>query len=150
WPRWSHRPHYPFSLQRHVVFGHEGDHELILGGDPFPDALIDLSQRGRHNVGLARLRLFALGSHASPAILGLLRRDPEFGGEAIPARGHCHFAQLIARRGGSGSGDSLTSSARSRATVSGKTPSTRARRSPNWVLTRLHSSVCKRLFTIST
>src|SRR5262249_41647494 len=70
WPRWSHRPHYPFSLQPHVIFGHEGDHELILGGDQFLDALIDLSQRGRHSVelALARLRLFALGSHASPSI----------------------------------------------------------------------------------
>src|SRR5262249_13006300 len=108
----------------------------MLGGDPFRDALIDLSQRGRHNVelALARLRLFALGSHASPRIkriLGLLRRDPEFGVEAIPALEHCHFAQLIVRRGGSGLGNSLTSSERSRATrnalfVSGKTPSTRA------------------------
>src|SRR5262245_64668012 len=83
----------------------------MLGGDPFRDALIDLSQRGRHNA-LARLRLFALGSHAPPSILGLLRRDPEFSIEAIPALGHC-LAQLIARRGGSGSGNS---SARSRAT----------------------------------
>jgi hypothetical protein len=46
------------------------------------DALIDLSQRGRHNVelALARLWLFALGFHTSPTIkriLGLLRRDPE-------------------------------------------------------------------------
>src|SRR5262249_10840988 len=148
------RPHYPFSLQLHVVFGHEGDHELILGGDPFRDALIDLSQRRRHNA-LARLRLFALGFHAPPSILGLLRRDPEFGVEAIPALAHCQLAQLRVRRGGSGLGNSLTSSARSRATrhalfVSGKTPSTRAWRAPNWVLTRFHSSVCKRLFTIST
>src|SRR5262249_41785940 len=137
--------------------GHEGDRELILGGDPFRDALINLSQRGRHNA-LARLWFFALESHTSPAIkriLGLLRRDPELGIDALPALGHCHFAQLIARRGGSGSGNSLTSSARSRATrnalfVSGKTPSTRARRSPNWVLTRFHSSVCKRLFNVTT
>src|SRR5262245_4591136 len=129
----------------------------MLGGDPFRDALIDLNQRGRHNA-LARLRFFALCFHTSPAIkriLGLLRRDTELSIEAIPAFGHCHLAQLIARRGGSGSGDSLTSSARSRATrnalfVSGKTPSTRARRAPNWVLTRFHSSVCKRLFSITT
>jgi len=94
WPRWSHRPNHPFSLQLHVVFGHEGDRELFLGGDPFPDALIDLSQRGRHNA-LARLRLFALGSHASPAIkriLGLLRRDPKLGIDAVPALEHCHLA----------------------------------------------------------
>src|SRR5262249_23040670 len=115
------------------------------------DAPIDLSQRGRHNA-LARLRLFALGSHASPAILRLLRRDTELGVEAIPALGHCHLAQLIVRRGGSGAGNSLTSSARSPATRNALfvTPSTRARRSPNWVLTRFHSSVCKRLFCIRT
>jgi hypothetical protein len=58
--------------------------------------LIDLSQRRRHHVelALARLRLFALGSHTPPSIkriLGLLRRDPEFGVEAIPALGHCHL-----------------------------------------------------------
>ena len=61
----------------------------MLGGDPFPDALIDLSQRGRHSVelALARLRLFALGSHTSPSIkriLGLLRRDPELGINCVP------------------------------------------------------------------
>ena len=44
----------------------------MIGGDPFPDALIDLSWRGRDNVGpaLALLRLFALGFHALPAIEG--------------------------------------------------------------------------------
>src|SRR5262245_51792903 len=109
----------------------------MLGGDPFGDALIDLSQRGRHNA-LARLWFFALGFHTPPSILGLLRRDTELSVEAIPALEHCHLAQLITRRGGSGLGNS---SARSRATrnalfVSGKTPSTRARRSLNWVLTR--------------
>src|SRR5262245_3342658 len=108
----------------------------MLGGDPLRDALIDLNQRGRHNA-LARLRLFALCFHASPAILRLLRGDTEFSIEAIPA-----LAQLITRRGGSGLGNSLTSSARSLATrsalfVSGRTSSTRARRAPNWVLTRL-------------
>src|SRR5262249_19032680 len=129
----------------------------MLGGDPFPNALVDLCQRGRYNVelALARLRLFALGSHMPPSIkriLGLLRRNPEFAVEAIPALEHYYLAQLIERRGGGGSGDSLTSSACSRAAlfVSGKTPSTRARRSRNWVLTRSHSSVCKRLFTITT
>src|SRR5262245_6416424 len=132
----------------------------MLGGDPFLDALIDLSQRGRYNVelALARLGLFALGFHASPAIkriLGLLRRDPELSIDAFPAVEHCHLAQLIVRRGGSGLGNSLTSSARSRATrdalfVSGKTPSTRAWRARNWVLTRFHSSVCKRSFSITT
>src|SRR6516162_9759114 len=111
----------------------------MLGGDPLPDAPIDVVERGRHRVelALARLRLFALGSHTPPSILGLLRRDPGFGVEAIPALGHCHLAQLIARRGGSGSGNSLTSSARSRATrnaLSGKTPSTRAWRASNWLL----------------
>src|SRR5262245_8808165 len=127
----------------------------MLGGRPFRDALIDLSQRRGHNVerALARLWLFALGSHTPAVIervLGLLRRDPEFCIDAIPALEHCHLAQLITRRGSSGSGDSLPSSARSPATcnalfVSGKTSSTRAWRAPNWVLTRLHSSVCKRL-----
>src|SRR5262249_28262920 len=34
--------------------------------------------------------------------------------EAISALGHCHLAQLIARRGGSASDNSLTSSAHSR------------------------------------
>jgi hypothetical protein len=64
----------------------------MLGGDPVRDPLIDLSQRGRQNVelALARLRFFALLEH-------------------------CHLAQLIARRGGSGLGNSLTSSARSHA-----------------------------------
>src|SRR5262249_24698209 len=91
-----------------------------LGGDPCFNALIDLSQRGRHNVelALARLWLFALGFHTSPSIkrvLGLLRRDTELSIEAISALGHCHLAQLFARRrGGSGSGNSLTSSARAR------------------------------------
>src|SRR5262249_3957882 len=104
------------------------------------------------------LRLFALGFHATPAVervLRLLRRDTELSIEAISVLGHCHLAQLIARRGGSGSGNSLTSSARSRATrsplfLSAKTPSTRARRAPNWVLTRFHRSVCKRLFSVAT
>jgi len=135
-------------MQLREDFGYDVAHELMLGGNPFRDALIDLSQRGRHNA-LARLRLFALCFHASPAVervLRHLRRDTEFSIKAIPA-----VAQLITRRGGGGLGNSLTSSARSRATrsalfVSGKTPSTRARRSPNWVLTRFHSSVCKRLF----
>src|SRR5262249_37329208 len=147
-PRRSHRPFLPLILQVRDDFGDDVAHELMLGGD----ALIDLSQRGRHNA-LGRLRRFALGSHASPSILGLLRRDPEFSVETIPALGHCHLAQLIARRGGTGSGDSLTSSARSRAirnALLGRTPSTRARRSLNWVLTRSHSSVCKRLFTVTT
>src|SRR5262249_39093327 len=129
--------------------GDDVTHELMLSGDPFADALIDLNQRGRHNA-LARVRLFALSFHASPAILRLLRGDTEFSIEAIAA-----VAQLITRRGGSGAGDSLTSSARSRATrnalfVSGKTPSTRARRAPNWLLTRFRSSVCKCLFSITT
>src|SRR5262249_982451 len=114
-PWWSHRPFLPLILQVRDDFGDDVTHELMLGGDPFPDALIDLSQRGRHNM-LARLRLSALGSHASPAILGLLRRDPELSVDAIPTLEHCHLAQLIARRGGGGSGNSLTSSARSRAT----------------------------------
>src|SRR5262249_45352187 len=74
---------------------HEGDRELILGGDPLRDALIDLSQRGRHNVelALARLWFFALGFHASPAVervLRRLRRDTELSVEAIPALGHYH------------------------------------------------------------
>src|SRR5262245_20381752 len=90
----------------------------MLGCNPLLDALIDLSQRGRHNVelALARLRLFALSFHTSPArkrILGLLRRDTELSIEAISMLGHCHLAQLIARRG-SRSDNSLTSSARSR------------------------------------
>jgi hypothetical protein len=77
-------------------FGHDVDHELMLGGDPFPDALIDLSQRGRRNVelALAGLRLFALGFHTPPAIervLGLLRRDPELSIDTIPAVEHCHL-----------------------------------------------------------
>jgi hypothetical protein len=98
---------------------HDLNHELMLGGNPLLDALIDLSQRGRHNVELtlARLWFFALGSHTPPAIkriLGLLRRDTELSIEAISALGHCHLAQLIARRGGSGSDNSLTSSAHSR------------------------------------
>jgi len=68
-------------MQLREDFGYDVAHELMLGGNPFRDALIDLSQRGRHNVGLglARHRLFALGSHASPAVervLRLLRRDP--------------------------------------------------------------------------
>src|SRR5262245_13283119 len=72
----------------------------MLGGDLFRDALIDLSQRGRHNVELvlAGRWFFALSSHASPAIkriLGLLRRDTELSVEAIPVE-HCHLAQLIA------------------------------------------------------
>src|SRR5262249_3441916 len=129
------------------------DHELMLGGDPFPDALIDLSQRRRHNVelALARLWLFALGLHAAPAVkrvLGLLRRDPELGIEAILAVEHCHLAQLI-RRGGSGLGSSPTSSSRSRARrntpfVSGRTPSTRACRAANLPssLSRSSAPIC--------
>jgi hypothetical protein len=70
----------------------------MLGGDPFPDAPIDLSQRERQNVelALARLWLFALGFHMSPAIkriLGLLRRDPELSIDAIPAVEHCALLQ---------------------------------------------------------
>src|SRR6516165_10113213 len=108
-------------MQLREDFSDDVAHELMLGGDPLRNALIDLSQRGRHNVelALARLRLFALGFHTSPTIkriLGRPRRDPELSIEAIPALGHCHLAQLITRRGGSGLGNSLTSSARSRAT----------------------------------
>jgi hypothetical protein len=62
-------------MQLREDFGYDVAHELMLGGNPFRDALIDLSQR---NVELALVRLwfFALGSHAS--ILGRLGRDPEF------------------------------------------------------------------------
>jgi hypothetical protein len=68
----------------------------MLGGDPFFNALIDLSQRRRYGVelALARLRLFALGPHSPPAVkrvLGLLRRDSELSIDAIPAVEHCHL-----------------------------------------------------------
>jgi hypothetical protein len=105
--------------------------------NPFRDAPIDLIQRGRHNVALARLRVFALGFHTPPSIkriLGLLRRDTEFSVKAIPALEHCQLAQLIARRGGKGLGSSLTSSASSRAHRNAPfvwTASTRACRAAN-------------------
>src|SRR5262245_13495182 len=62
WPR--RPPHLRVSLKVREELGQDADHELVLGGDPFPDALIDLSQRGRHNVELALARPFLLANVA--------------------------------------------------------------------------------------
>jgi hypothetical protein len=72
--------------------GQDVRHEPVFGGDLCVYTFINLSERGRRNVevAFARLRLFALGPHASAAIkriLGLLRRNAELGIDAIPVLG---------------------------------------------------------------
>jgi hypothetical protein len=56
-------PHLGVVLKLSKELAQDVDQELVLGGDPFFNAPIDLSQRGRRNVelALARLWLFALG-----------------------------------------------------------------------------------------
>jgi len=84
WPRRS--PHLRVALKLRDDPAHDLNHELTLGGDPCFNALIDLSQRGRHNVelALARLWLFALSFHTPPGI----RENIEFVSiSSIPAMG---------------------------------------------------------------
>src|SRR5262249_14379329 len=98
WPWWS--PHLRVVLKLRDDPAHDLNHELTLGGDPCFNALIDLSQRGRHNVelALARRRPSALGFHTAPAlnrVLGLLRRRPRLRIQANPGVGQHHLPWLI-------------------------------------------------------
>jgi LysR substrate binding domain len=79
-PRRPRRPpHLWVALNLREELGQDTHHKLMLGGDALLDAPIDVIERGRRRVelALARLRLFALGFLAPPAIkriLGLLSK----------------------------------------------------------------------------
>jgi hypothetical protein len=66
----------------------------MLIGDPLPDALVNVVERERRHVELARARLrLRLRLEASPAlerVLGVVRRDAELGVHALLAIEHLH------------------------------------------------------------